>query len=458
MSLSAGRCSTLFAALAALALGLASAPTVTRAQSCDASGFCDAKALAPFLRALGDLQSGKRTRPVQILQIGDSHTAADHITGALRARLQARFGEAGRGVLPPGRPYRGYNPRQVEVTQSEGWRLEASFVAAGSTKGLAPGDPPAPVLAGGPFGLSGWRLVSTRSDATVSLKADPEAQFDQATVCALAGPDSGDLKVAADQGERRMALAAVRVQPVCRRFEFAGLQSHLTLTGQGRPVTLLSFATTRARPGVILANLGVIGTQVGDFALRDDEVMRAELEAYAPDLIVLAYGTNDGFSKSVDGSGFEALVRSQIQRLHRLAPNAPVLVLGAPDAETIRPDIPMDGKHNLNFACAPLSPAEAADYPSLVARRAASLARWYQPPNLTVVRDAQRRAALGEGAAFWDWGARMGGPCSAHRLSKLDPRLVRGDHIHYTTDGGALIADLLWKDLSDAYRTVAGGR
>jgi hypothetical protein len=122
----------------------------------------------------------------------------------------------------------------------------------------------------------------------------------------------------------------------------------------------------------------------------------------------------------------------------------------------VRPDIPEDGKADLGFACAPLSPSEIADYNALVAEHNPELARWYPPVNLGVVREAQRQAAAAEGVAFWDWSARMGGPCSAHHLSQADPRLVRGDHIHFTTAGGDLVADLLSQDLMRAYETSVG--
>ena len=114
-----------------------------------------AENLGPIFQALSDLGAGRRAAPVQILQIGDSLTANDLISTALRARLQARFGAGGRGVMPVGSPYRGYHPDQVEADQTDGWRVEASFGPAlkGSTSN--------PQSAPGPFGLSGWRLSTS---------------------------------------------------------------------------------------------------------------------------------------------------------------------------------------------------------------------------------------------------------------------------------------------------------
>jgi lysophospholipase L1-like esterase len=442
---------------AALLLAVLAAPAARAADDpCQGQALCDAQALTPFLKALQGLETGQRTRPVHILQIGDSHTAADNIAGPLRARLQARFGEAGRGAMPPGRPYPSYAPQQMEVEQSDGWRLEASFVPPEPAH-VRPGKAGAPILAPGPFGLSGWRLAATRSGASIKLKADPEARFDRVTACALAGPEAGELRIVTDEGEKRMPLAAIVTQPVCRTFALSEPVDRLAFIARGGRVRLLSFATWRERPGVVLSNLGVVGTQLGDFAARDDGVMRAELQAYQPDLIILAYGTNDGFEDHVDAGVYEAVARAQIERLRRLAPGVPVLVVGPPDADTVRRDIPRDGVHNVGFACAPLSPAEITDFDALTAARSPELARWFPPPGLAVVREAERRAAEQEDVAFWDWSARMGGPCSAHRLSQEDPRLVRGDHIHFTSDGGRMVADLLMSDLLAAYRQIGGG-
>ena len=406
------------------------------------SALSGALALKPFFQALHQLKTGQRTTPVEILQIGDSHTAGDFIASSVRSRLQAKFGEAGRGVMPPGVPFKFYGPRQVDVAQSDGWRMEPSFP-------LTPGA--------SAFGLSGWRLVSEKPGASFTLTADPEALFDRAKLCALAAPGAGEVVISAGEASTRVALGQGAPGPRCAAVSFAGAQKRLEVTAEGAPVTLLSFGTWRWRPGVSLSNLGVIGAELFDFAARDEAVLKTELDAYGPELIVLAFGTNDGNRKTLDAAAYQQLVRAQIRRLRRLAPYAAILVLGPPDSNAVRPDIPEDGVHDLNFACAPLTDSERASYAQLVAAKDPVLARWYPPPNLSAVREAQRRAAAAEGVAFWDWEARMGGSCTAHKLSRPGVGLMRGDHVHFTNDGGDMIGGLLADDLMAAYAAETGG-
>ena len=435
--LNAGRAALLPLAAAVLA---SASPAGAEPGSSSLSG---AEALKPFFQALHGLKDGSRTTPVEILQIGDSHTAGDFISSAIRARLQARFGEAGRGAMPPGVPFKFYGPRQVDVAQSDGWRLEPSFP-------LAPGQPSA-------FGLSGWRLVSEKPGASVTLTADPEALFDRITICALVKPGAGDLVVAAGSSVGRFAIGEGPAGPRCATVTLPRPEKTLRITAEGPPVTLLSFGTWRWRAGVSLSNLGVIGTELFDFAARDDAILKAELRAYDPQLILLAYGANEGNRKILDAAAYEQLMRAQIRRLKRLAPAASILVMGAPDESITRPDIPEDGVHDLNFSCAPLTPQELAEYPQRVAAKDPALARWYPPPNLKPVREAQRRGAAAEGVAFWDWEARTGGPCTAHRLSRAGVGMVRGDHVHFTNDGGDMVGGLLTDDLMAAYAAMEGG-
>jgi lysophospholipase L1-like esterase len=47
--------------------------------------------LASFYAALAAIESGRRREPVRIVQYGDSHTAADLMTGVVRRNFQRRF-------------------------------------------------------------------------------------------------------------------------------------------------------------------------------------------------------------------------------------------------------------------------------------------------------------------------------------------------------------------------------
>ncbi len=437
---------------AALALGVFTLfGASASAQTCP-TGICGADTLTPFFHALHEAKSGSGMRTVHILQIGDSHTANDYIAGALRDQLQYVFGHGGRGVLPVGLPYFGYDPRLVQVTQTGAWRVNLSFAPPPN-----PRHPEQPHLytSPPPFGLTGFRLT-TDSDATLTLDAEAGARFTRAVVCALSEPGAGVITLSAGGDTRPFPLATDHREAVCHEAHFSSPQQHLDVSASGGPVSLLSWAIF-ADGGVALSNLGVSGTQLKDLAERDDAVMAAELDAYRPDLIILAYGTNEGYVPNADAGAYEALLRGQIERLQRLSHDAPILVLGAPDANTIRPDLYGSGGVFPN--CAPLSDEETQDYAMLVQTRSPRLARWFPPAGLAQIRAAQRRAADEVGVAFWDWEAREGGPCSAHRMGLEDPKLVRGDHIHYTVEGGVKIAGLLYADLmsADAALTATSG-
>ena len=92
-------------------------------------------ALAPFFASLAALDDKEARAPVRILQIGDSHTANDSLSGRMRERLQGRFGAAGRGWLPAGIPFKYYRPHLVEVHET-GWQHVKPTDPAGVAVGL----------------------------------------------------------------------------------------------------------------------------------------------------------------------------------------------------------------------------------------------------------------------------------------------------------------------------------
>ena len=374
-----------------------------------AGGLCQAEALTGLFEALAATAGGRRSRPVHILQIGDSHTAGDRITGKLRADLQARFGAAGRGVLPPGPPHPGYSPYQVRMVGA-GWLVER-----------APLQPPT----GTPstrVGLAGLRATGG-DGALLGFELDPGAEVSTVGVCGRSrGLGAGLLLEAGGLGRGLDFNGTSPDQEVCRELTLSGPASSVRLVMLEPGAVVDSVILSGGRPGVMVSSLGVVGASLRDLASRDEAIVATELAMWRPSLIVLAYGTNEGFDDALDGRAYEGLLRGQITRMRRLAPAASLMLVGAPDA--LRNGV-VDG-------C-------SAD-----GRRA-------PPPSLAVVRDVQRRVAADMGVAFWDWHGRMGGDCSADRLAIGGEPHMRGDRVHFTSIGSDWIGGLLSADLMTAY-------
>jgi lysophospholipase L1-like esterase len=370
-------------------------------------GICGMEALEGVFEALRASEAGEDERPVHIVQIGDSHTAGDRITGALRARLQGRFGAGGRGVLPPGTPYVGYGPMQVEVTASD-WPISVAPLT---------GPDGAPTLRAG--------LTGARSEAgegtPLTLTAEPGAAFDQVGLCGDGGPEAGRLMLTTPEETLEADFRTPEVGPLCRTWRLAALTQTVVLHPQGA-VTLHDVRIDRRGPGVVVSNLGVIGATLRDLAERDQAVVAVELAAWRPSLIVLAYGVNDGFEDGVEADAYAVLLRGQIDRLRGLAPGASLLILGAPDG---------------------LKSGQAGGCGADGSRAA--------PASLAVVRDVQRRVAGEAGVAFWDWYGRMGGDCSAERLATMPEPYMRPDRVHFTSLGAEWIGGVLSDDLTGAY-------
>ena len=365
--------------------------------------------LLPLYRALLPLEGHARAAPVVILQIGDSHTANDSFSGRLRELFQARFGDAGRGVLPPGVPYRYYRPARVTVT-SAGWAVVSSYR----------GD-------GGPFGFTGLRQHAD-GPAEMTLSADDPGDLDRAEIEVLRQPGGGTLDVELEQGAHA-AIATAAAAPQAAWLPVPSSPGSHTLTLRARgdgPVDVLAWSITRGRPGVIYANLGTVSAGVELMDAWDQPLLRQDLMHLSPSLIVLAFGTNEGFRDSTDPTAYAAAFAARLRALHAAVPGAALLVLGPPDAY----------RHRRKGSTAP----PACDDPN-----------WTEPANLAPIREVQRSVTAREGAYFWDWQAAMGGPCSMLRWAATDPPMAAPDHVHLYAPGYQATAEALFRAIMEGY-------
>lgn len=388
--------------------------------------------LASFYQALYALQGGYHPGQVNILHLGDSHTAGDKFSGRLRERFQTHFGAAGRGMLPVGEPFPYFRPTHVKVSQSEGWKVFNSH--------RAPED--------GPYGVSGFRLHGSRAGQTIILEKVDDRAFDSLDLEVLNQPGGGTLQlkindtparnISTNAAKRRVDLHTLPVPGGGRRIE-------LSLQGDG-PVDLLSWSLTQDRPGVIYHSHGIVGTTVNIIEDWNPVLVAGELQHLTPNLIILAYGTNEGYHDDLDLQAYAAKFRAYLSFLRQNAPKAAILIIGPPDANRL-PDY---CKEREGRGCLPLSQYEENNYQRLTRQKSAQLCRWHAPPMLERVREIQRKITREEGFYFWDW-AKLMGKCGAHVWRQRSPALVHKDHVHMTTEGYEISADALFEQLLEHF-------
>lgn len=384
--------------------------------ACAAAPNCPAVAPQPalerFYAALDALKSGVRKMPVNILHIGDSHIALDHMTGVPRARWQAAFGDAGRG-LPPGSPYPYYSPQGYAVTMSGPWDVASSLRADTL----------------GPFGVAGFRVSSANAGSEIVLQTAHE--IDGVEIDVAGGPMSGSLLLRI--GDAAPLRLSTRVSPAgLVRLSVPAAAAHrvaLTPAGDG-PVALLGWALPTGKPGIRYDSYGISGATVDVIGHWDAAIVDEQIKRLAPDLIMLGYGTNEGFNDRIDLRVYAARFGALIERLKRLAPNASIAILGSFDGA--RRAKPGPGK-----TCGD---------------------GWMTPPKLGPLREAQRRVAGRTGAAFIDGSRVMERACGIGQWVNATPPLAWPDHVHLRPEGARRAGAALWADLMGGYEARACAR
>ncbi len=309
-------------------------------------------------------------RPLRVLHLGDSHVAAQALGHTLRTALQERHGDGGPGLLLPG-----VFPAPGKYQVSRGWRK----VRLG---GLTDTDPWA--------GLGGAYLEAGRDGESIEV----QAPFRRVRLSFLARPGGGEVSLALD-GLRAETLRLEAASPQLKVWErtLAPGSHKLLLRSRGAaPVRLLGLAL-EGDDGLAYSALGTPGAKAGWLMRIAPELFLAQLKAEAPDVVVLAYGTNEANSPDLMPRDHEQDLVTLLRHIKEALPLAQLVLCGPPDGRL------------------PLG----------------------RPGGLGDVVASIQAAAKVEGATFIDLRADMGGPGSVDTW--VAQGLAHVDHIHFTQGG-----------------------
>ena len=256
-----------------------------------------AESLRHFYEALSALSSGRR-REVTILHFGDDHIVDDRFAGDLREHLSSRFGNAGRGVMTGLFPLRG-----MKVDRGGNWQLASS--AAG-----APGS----------YGITGVRISAKASDAWVRFTA-AQGTIDWLEVTFATGPSQGSAVVSIDGDAKVVPTATPVPNQTTIRIAVKGREVVIRPRGDGE-IALLSVSTGTNTAGIRYSNLGLPGATAAAPGKWNAQFAANDLQKLNPDLIILGYGSREGFHDDLDAGQYEIRLRLLIDQLRVSAPQA----------------------------------------------------------------------------------------------------------------------------------------
>jgi len=94
------------------------------------------------------------------------------------------------------------------------------------------------------------------------------------------------------------------------------------------PVSLLGWGGEGAGPGIVYEAHGVPGATLRVMDAWDTSIVAAELAAMQPDIILLGYGTNEGFDDALDLDLYRLKLERRVQMLKAQLPKATILQIG----------------------------------------------------------------------------------------------------------------------------------
>jgi lysophospholipase L1-like esterase len=373
------------------------------------------------------------------LFFGDSHTAGDSMTSRLRVTLQHKFGDAGRGLVAAGKPNaKHYYQRDVHYGASGSWKA-----AVGGKKGDAE-----------PFGIAGLRVFGQSKGAQLWVETCAECRAgtaaSQLEILYYAAPDHGALKYRVDdQGWQALATRTSAIEPPhpARQVIVVPDGPHkLTLEHAGGGIVdLFGVVLERARPGVIVDSLGVVGRRLGSLRSWDWSVIGEQLASRDPRLVVLQYGTNEADDPDLDLEAMARYFDETILRIRAAAPTSSILILGPPDMATREA-----GKACDRMAKA-RAPGRGSKAPEADESPVIPECEWHTPHILTEIISVEHAAAARNKVAFFDTFAAMGGADHMHPWVIATPKVAFKDHVHLTNLGYQQWADALSTAVLAAY-------
>lgn len=360
------------------------------------------KALDAFYTQLAKTRAKAPGAITRVMHYGDSVITSDYISGTMRRKMQAEYGDAGHGFLLLANPWEWYFHNDVGHGASDGWR--SSRIVG-------------PLTGDGMYGLGGVTFTGSPGATawfSTSDKTSYGRKVSRFDVYYLETPTGGDVEVKLAGATETFSTKGEAKASRVRSFTCEDGEAKLSLRVVSGSPRMFGVALERDVPGVVYDALGTNGGRSEHWNPMDAGHWADQMALRKPSLVVLQYGTNESEAGVISREQYERTLRGLIEKVKAAAPHASILV------------------------ASPLDRAETGDNGTMRTK-----------PIIKKLVASQKNAAKDTGVAFWNTFEAMGGEGSMATWVKKG--LAGGDLTHPSPQGAEVIGDLLYKSLSTGF-------
>lgn len=361
---------------------------------------------------------------------GDSHTAAGFLSEGLIQGLGYAPDEVDTGFIPASFGLAGVRLPIRKSCVGPGWGRTHAF----RTRALG-AVLPRSLVQGKTTESGSYVWLDFRTTARpqglgaldVQLSPPEAGRVNNSTVLAVSLNDAPERIVALDRSTDRLlelrsanGILTVRLRLISGELALDGLLPRNTnppklvldtfgipgATARGWEVIDPTALATLSAPGA----MGVTGEGGADSAY---------------DLVLLAYGTNEGSDTGYDPARYASGLRTGLRNMRTAYPSAACMLLGPTDRGVPVRRVATSGAAATTTRAKP--PRQPTMPPPMPPMHYSRIHR--------SIAEVQKRVGAEFGCRFWDWQSFMGGPGGARRWLAQNPPLMAPDLIHLTVQG-----------------------
>jgi hypothetical protein len=300
------------ALLAQPAAAAAAAAAIAKSKGSIAIDDPSGHALDNFYLRLKKTKAKENGTVTRIMHYGDSVITSDLISGTMRRKMQADFGDSGHGFILVAKAWDWYFHNDVIQGAGEGW--SSSRITGPFNKDLAYGI--GGVSFAGAPGATAWYGTSTGQ--TYGKKV---SRFD---VYYMETPTGGDVELKANDGKtEKFSTKGESKASKIKSFAVTDGEAKMTMKVVSGNPRLFGVALERDNAGVVYDALGANGGRGELLGNMDGAHWKEQMDLRDPSLVILNYGTNESEVGMASKDAYEKTLRALVDKVKAAARRRP---------------------------------------------------------------------------------------------------------------------------------------